>query len=675
MACQVIVMAVAFVWWIPRAGAQVETFDYTVEQGDTCESIADEFYEHDGGCDLIKKYNSEAGGEPDFTPGNVLQLPTKVAKPEAEVDHRHGPVRAREPDRDWRDASVGQELFRSWRVNTLEAARAQLGFRDRSELKMRENTLVIIYGGSRQKAKRKRSRAHLEQGKLRSKLADLSGGSLEVETPSAKAETGQTTGFFDVDEEGTTRVANHGGESIEVSGKGSNAAGQSVTVREGMGTKVEKGRPPSPPEELPPAPEWTTAKRDVLSLGGESVDVSAEWESVDEAAQYFVELAADRRGIETVKSAYVSADVTRLEVEELPPGTYYATVSSIDSDEFEGIPSERIELRVLPVEHETAARVEGEEVPTFVLGTRLGTPGGVRCTDSEGEPEASVQLGTPGERTLRCVTEEGGEVRPRTIRVAEPEIELGGPDFEEGRVRVRRTGFGVVDMSFDPRAPDDLEVAVEAGGGEGLSVGATPVTRQRWRIKIDAGESTVDEAELIVRAGDDLELARIPVDIERAEERSRTQRRREVDVGGNRAVRLGLQGGGVGHVGGRSDRVQWGGAGRLVLSYLHDGTFGVEIFGGGEWSQGDRMGAIGRVRGLGRFGSRDLRPYAAGGFGLSAPIGRVTRPFLAASAGVEYRLGPIWAVRGEGGTDLAFDPEGEASWSPRVDVGLLMRFP
>jgi len=659
------------------ARAQVETTEYTVQEGDTCESIADEYYDHEGGCELIEKYNTSGGEAPSYEAGEVLELPTKVVKPEAHVDQRYGPVRSREPDREWESAVVGQELFESWRVNTLDTARAQLGFRDRSELKMREQTLVIIYGGSREKTQRTRQRAELEEGKLRSRLSELSGEeSLQIDTPSARAEANEGEGFYDVEKDGTTRVANHGGEPIEVAGKGSAAAQKTVTVREGMGTQVERGKPPSPPEELPPAPEWKPRATGRLSLGGEPVRLAAAWESVDEASEYFVELAADPEGIEIVESAYVSADITQLEVQELPPGTYYATVSTIDADEFEGIPSERVEFRVFEVDYDPRSRVDGAEVPTFVVGSRLDLPRGVTCTTSDTEePSGTVRLGVPGTKTLRCGEGNDREIDPLELRVARPDVSFGGPSFAEDRITVRETGFATVDLEFEPQTPDDLEVGLASERDlEGWSAEATPVTGRRLRVRVEAPPAASGRAELVVRVGEDLELARVPVAVEEAEGRRPSRRRESTSTADLRTVRAGLHVGGLGRIGSGVDETRWGGGGALVVSYLHHPAFALEALGGVDvpFGGGPMPGA--RVRAFGRLDGRVVQPYAGGGFGVSGEVGERPTPLLSSVVGAEGDLGSNWRIRGELGADFSVGAGGAGVWTPRFGVGILRNF-
>ncbi len=671
----VVVWLLVVVWWGPaEVSAQVETFEYTVEQGDTCESIAEEFYGHVGGCDLIEKYNAEEGGEPNLTPGNVLELPTKVARAEALVDRKHGSVRARDPEQSWRPAEIGDELYRAWRVNTLQRARAELAFRNASQLKMREQTLVIIYGGSREDTERDRTRATLQEGKLRSKLDELAGGGgMEVDSPSAQMALGVGESLLGVDEEKTTRVANHGGEPIEVTGKGS-ASNQTVSVAENMGTKVEQGSAPTPPRKLPPSPGWTSEPVDVLAFGDEERTVRAAWEPVDEAEEYFVEFAADRQGIEVIRSVYVPADVTSLEVRELPPGSYFATVSTIDAEGFESIPSERREIRVVAIEYDEAQRLEGEQEPTFALGARLSAPGETACAVGDGEAEPAVRLEAVGEQEFRCRRAGGDWTVRRTIAVAKPEVEVGGRDVgEEGEVAFRRGRFGLVELAFAPSLPPGVQY-VFPGVDEGALVAApTPTGQRRVRVRIEAGEQAPSEAILEVRSSRGATLVEVPV---RVAEAPAEQEREPVDEpdGPGRALRVGALGGAFGELGPGDESLGVGAGGGAVVSYLAARHFALEAWPRAVWRprSGVRYGLD--TRAMFSVPLEAVEPFVGAGFGVhGSGGGGEWRPVLGAAAGAGWWFGSAWGLRAQFGADLAF-AGGEPVWMPRLQAGVVYRW-
>ena len=68
------------------------------------------------------------------------------------------------------------------------------------------------------------------------------------------------------------------------------SGGQKVAVARGMGTSVEAGKPPAPPEKLLPAPEGLSPEPGTRI---EHNELELAWRAVEGAASYTVELCAD----------------------------------------------------------------------------------------------------------------------------------------------------------------------------------------------------------------------------------------------------------------------------------------------------------------------------------------------------------------------------------------------
>ncbi|MFT5357675.1 MAG: hypothetical protein ACI9KE_004912, partial [Polyangiales bacterium] len=99
----------------------VETYEYTVQDGDTCAAIAGRVFGNRRRYDIIHLYNPNMGPPPhSLEPGSTLTLPRNTG-PDARITAFRRQVQARQPSAtDWRSASRGLGLFRGWRVNTLE---------------------------------------------------------------------------------------------------------------------------------------------------------------------------------------------------------------------------------------------------------------------------------------------------------------------------------------------------------------------------------------------------------------------------------------------------------------------------------------------------------------------------------------------------------------------------
>lgn len=420
--------------------------EYTVKKGDTCTGIAKEVYGSGQLCyKMISKFN-KMNKKFVIIPGQTLRLPSreelgvKDPDPDAILSAKKGKVQARPPTTEsWKDASRGESLWKLWRVNSGERSSAEVSFtRIQGRLEMRENTLVIIYGPQNSKTQAATSsRASLERGTLRSRLGELSGSDkpeLVVETPAAEATInaqGQT--IFDVEQNGTTRVANLDSKGVSLEGRDAPSPKpkkkpkprKRIALPENMGSKVEPGKDPTPPKPLPPAPAWTTqGPLRVLTLGGKNA-ATIIWAPTTEAAQYRVELANKPDGTEVLDSFKLQSSFNQVVLENLPLQSYWARVSSIDADRFEGRPSGALELIVTKVEPKApqGLRVTQDDPGAVYVGSRFEIPG-LRCRLDESQDHvASLALNQPGPQTLSCVDEKGNA---STLNVQVEPIKVSG---------------------------------------------------------------------------------------------------------------------------------------------------------------------------------------------------------------------------------------------------------
>jgi hypothetical protein len=334
-----------------------DTVDYIVRAGDTCYGIAARELGDRARLPVLHRHNPQLGPLPhNLRPGQVLKLPRLSVDPDATLTGASGLVRFRRPAQAmWDAARHGMDLFRAWRIGAEARSSAEVTFRDRDQLQLRENTIVIIYGPARAAAKVTPAQAVLERGTLRSRLGELS-PTVRVTTPTAVATLGTGSALVSVlAGEDASTVANHDGAAIPVVGRG--RARGTVRVAAGMGSRVVRGRPPEPPRPLPPAPAWMPSPLTrFAAVGAEGAVVSASWTAVASAARYRVEILSPSGTI--VGTAEVPAGVTRFELVRVPPGEYQARVASIDVDRLEGKPGPLLPLTVLPV----AIRPPGGEV-------------------------------------------------------------------------------------------------------------------------------------------------------------------------------------------------------------------------------------------------------------------------------------------------------------------------
>jgi len=328
---------------------------YIVVPGDSVWSIAAEFYGSGDAYPVIYQYNDFAAKPPFLlVPGQVLRLPILGQGPEAEIAWLLKDVKAKPPRAiDWLEARARMNLWRLYRVATGDESAAHIVFEDRTDLKLREKALLVIYGASASAARtsrREKVEVRLEQGTIQGGLAALDQGGpspapLVVKTPSGQVDLLAT--LAQVQAELTeSMVSVYDGQATV------KAQGAAVAVQGDQGTVVRRGKKPEPARPLPLAPRWVEGHRSglVAVVGGEGATGSweAAWSPAERAATYRVELAADEAFKQVLFDAEIGLAVTRLRLADLAPGRYHVRVSTRDRDQLESRPGEaRLVLAVL----------------------------------------------------------------------------------------------------------------------------------------------------------------------------------------------------------------------------------------------------------------------------------------------------------------------------------------
>lgn len=506
----------------------VETIEYTIRKGDSCAKIATERYGSREHYEVIHQYNRWLGPKLPhrLQEGQVLILPKTLppALPDAEVTAARRKVEARPPEASlWSNARPGLDLYRGWRVNTQERASAEITFRDYSRIDMRQNTLVIIYGGSRSRARRETTEATLDRGAVRARLGAYTGKSsdseVSVTTPSAVAELDGGTSLVTVDDQGTSRVANHGTGKAKVRSK---SKGGTVKVGPRMGSKVVKDARPTKPRPLPPTPEWNAQMATTFVAAGGHGTVRGEWIPEEGVARYRVELAKQHDGRELFASQSVPAGEGGFEI-SMPPGDYYVSVASVDDDEFESPPSAPVKVSVLAASLSTPGGAplpeEAEDGPPTVLrGTRLDVPAGLSCSVEGGEPSGQPLLADTGANIVSCTAEEGGATISDFVIVT-VDVEVAATEAKA----LERGETTSVGFSLESAAPLPQRVWVEAPEGFVAGVPVPAESAGQWTVPVHASPDAPPKASLRVMAesgGTKVELGEVELTVEDTKARS-----------------------------------------------------------------------------------------------------------------------------------------------------------
>jgi phage tail protein X len=393
--------------------AQAQTISYVVKKGDTCAAIAQRQYGDSRLVDLIHEANPGMGPPPhNLAVGRVLQLPpkpaTQAAQPDARLSYVRNKVevRVQEP----KPGKPNDPLFRGNRVTTQDQSAAGISFRDESQVRLEERTLVIILGdlnAAAQKQSLTASDTTLVTGALRTRLGDLTGKSppkvIATESSKIALKTGES--HISVDAQKTTRLSVHKGEG--------QIAAQRVTVpvSAGFGSKAELGKAPTTAKPLPPAPVWLKGANPLVLAGDK--DAELPFSSVGPGPrEWHVQVAKDMAFDEIMVDEKAPGTIRAIALRTLEPGHYFVRISAIDSDAFEGAWSENRSA--------VALRVEITEVGRRQRRVTV-TPDDVQCDTS---PSGEFTLGTksfeaPGRLTpLLCRM--NAEANPLAVGVLQP---------------------------------------------------------------------------------------------------------------------------------------------------------------------------------------------------------------------------------------------------------------
>ncbi|HYQ14312.1 MAG TPA: FecR domain-containing protein, partial [Polyangiaceae bacterium] len=322
----------------PTPGYPERVLQWQVQPGETCEDIASSLYGAAKHTPLLLRYNDIRCGQGLRLPaGTVLVVPETVTElPPASLHSTTPTVKARPPAGDWANAVPGMPLYQEYSVNTLEAARADIRFRDRTRIYLAEHTLVVIYETATASAvtKQRPPAVELQEGEVQAGLAALAGRTVDV----------TTSGGGRVSAASRDAVLRRRGERTTVSVFDGSAqvanAGKTVAVPKNFGSSFVQAKPPTPPRPLPPAPEWLAASSAGVLLAEPSAgSLRASWAEVPKAVRYRFEVARDAAFTEVIVREETPADVRSFRAEHMPAGTYYLRVRAIDGEDFLGIAS------------------------------------------------------------------------------------------------------------------------------------------------------------------------------------------------------------------------------------------------------------------------------------------------------------------------------------------------
>ncbi|MBL7992512.1 MAG: OmpA family protein [Candidatus Kapabacteria bacterium] len=292
--------------------------------------------------------------------GKLLASPDgKALPPEARITMLKPPVRVMPAwEGDWQEAVIDQPLYEAFKVSTLEGARADITFRNNSVLHVSDDALLMIYGfdsaptlgggtSSTKGADAIAKNIELTKGNLSLKLREMRA----QDTFSIRTNVSEV-GFNTSSQNASAKVRVDARERSIISVLEGRAnvkvtandprTGQTLEVGEEYGIIVgDSSEDSRTPKRLPTMPELLEPAERITPT--ESGVVSFRWSNGGLTAR--LEIAAN---IEFTELVYNQIRKTQSADVNLPEGTYFIRLTSIDSIGFES----RSRLRGLVISRE-----------------------------------------------------------------------------------------------------------------------------------------------------------------------------------------------------------------------------------------------------------------------------------------------------------------------------------
>lgn len=223
----------------------------------------------------------------------------------------------------WNEAFVGDLFEESHGVRTQKESYATLAFTDGSNIIVNPSTTAIIRKSRIDKLdKSADAEITLVEGGLLSKLSAVGKERSKYVLNAGSSTTELNTQNFLAENTGGTnvRLSNYDGDA-QVS-----ANNVIVTIRKDEGTIIRGNAAPLPPVKLLPAPKYLTSKLDTIIYQN---DFLLNFTGVNNAVSYRVEYSTAYNFDENVVVKEVNN--TRVLMEDLPLGTTYVRVQSVDN--------------------------------------------------------------------------------------------------------------------------------------------------------------------------------------------------------------------------------------------------------------------------------------------------------------------------------------------------------
>jgi ferric-dicitrate binding protein FerR (iron transport regulator) len=289
-----------------KTSSALQAHDQAVAKGDIAKAM------QEGESFLLLLPTLSKAVEARRTEAVEAKLRTKTG----DVDKRKGLLGA------WQQAEIGDLFAESDGIRTGTNSTAALAFIDGSQIVINPNTTAVVRTSRIDKLERTaQANIALIKGSLLSQLSKQAqeSGAFKLSAGKAEAVIQSSKFWASVNEASTTRIANYEGIMEVRAGK------IAVTLKKNQGTVVLKGKEPTPPVELLPAPRLQWNALDTVIFRNELL---LQWNPVANTTKYQIEVSSERNFSQNVQTYSTSA--TSFLLKNLPNETRFVRLQAFD---------------------------------------------------------------------------------------------------------------------------------------------------------------------------------------------------------------------------------------------------------------------------------------------------------------------------------------------------------
>jgi ferric-dicitrate binding protein FerR (iron transport regulator) len=289
-----------------KTSSALQAHDQAVAKGDIAKAM------QEGESFLLLLPTLSKAVEARRTEAVEAKLRTKTG----DVDKRKGLLGA------WQQAEIGDLFAESDGIRTGTNSTAALAFIDGSQIVINPNTTAVVRTSRIDKLERTaQANIALIKGSLLSQLSKQAqeSGAFKLSAGKAEAVIQSSKFWASVNEASATRIANYEGTMEVRAGK------IAVTLKKNQGTVVLKGKEPTPPVELLPAPRLQWNALDTVIFRNELL---LQWNPVANTTKYQIEVSSERNFSQNVQTYSTSA--TSFLLKNLPNETRFVRLQAFD---------------------------------------------------------------------------------------------------------------------------------------------------------------------------------------------------------------------------------------------------------------------------------------------------------------------------------------------------------